>query len=50
MKRQTVTEFVGKAFGVGLIAFVLSAVGCSLGGDDGEAIWLKDLKNPFIGT
>jgi hypothetical protein len=50
MKRANLYRIVGKALGAGLIAFVLSVTGCSQGGDDGEAVWLKDLKNPFIGT
>jgi hypothetical protein len=50
MTRTKFYRIVGKALSAGLIVFVSFLAGCSPDGDDNEAIWLKDLKNPFIGT
>jgi hypothetical protein len=47
MKRTGLLGMSGKALVAGLFVFVLLAAGCEHG--PGDAVWLKGLKNPFIG-
>ena len=48
MKRTNFHNGIEKALSMGFFVFALLAIGCSQDGND-DTIWLKDLKNPFIG-